>query len=119
MHGVEVFIEATVTGNEIHGSSVVGPVIDESGVNVFLDILVIITNSHVGIHSLSVGRTHYSLSRVKKLAKTDKSSLSYLRLKFWTFARMQRDNNSCFSARQISQNCTKILKKAARTKKLF
>ena len=73
--------------------------------------------SHLCIHSLSVGRTHYLVS--KKLAKTDKSSLSYRRLKFWTFARMQRDNNSCFSARQISQNCTKILKRAARTKKLF
>ena len=75
--------------------------------------------SHSSIHSLSVGRTHYSLSCVKKIAKTDKSSLSCGRLKFWTFARMQKDNNLCFNARQISQNCTKILKRAARTKKLF
>ncbi len=49
MNGVEVFIKTTVTSNEIHGRSVVCSIVDEVGVNVFLDCFVFASNGHVGM----------------------------------------------------------------------
>ncbi len=44
-----MFIKTTVTSNEIHGCSVVGSIVDEVGVNVFLDCFVFVSNGHVGM----------------------------------------------------------------------
>ena len=49
-----------MSGNKIHGSSVVFSVVNEGGINMFLDGFVFISNSQVGV-SVTIGLPYDSV----------------------------------------------------------